>query len=197
MAMSGAGNPAGLAVVISGPSGAGKTSICKRLVERYGYDMSVSATTRPPRTAEQEAVEYHFISRKEFESRVARGEFLEHSEHFDNLYGTPRAPVERALREERVILLEIDVNGAQQVMDKLPEAFCVFVTAPGGAALEQRLRGRHSEDAASVRARLQRADMEIAMKMRYHARIVNLDLDKAVNEIHRLIEEEASKRNGR
>lgn len=174
-------------MVVSGPSGAGKTSICERLAERYGYTLSVSATTRAPREGEQDGVEYFFVSREEFQRRFERGDFLEQSEHFDNLYGTPRAPVEGAIEEGRVILLEIDINGARQVMKKLPEAFCVFVTAPKDVELERRLRGRHSESEASIRTRLQRADVEIAEKMRYDAWLINDDLDRAVAEVHAII----------
>ena len=186
----------GLAVVISGPSGAGKTTVCKRLAEQHGYDVSVSATTRAPRQGERDGKEYFFLTREAFEAGVRRGEFLEFSEHFNNLYGTPRAGVAQALKEGRVILLEIDVNGAVQVMEGLPEALCIFLSAPDDRENERRLRSRHSDDEASIRTRLQRADMEKALKMRYDRRVVNNDLDQTVQEIHELITAEVNKRNG-
>ena len=185
-------------MVISGPSGAGKTTICKELARRYGYDLSVSATTRAPRAGEVDGVDYLFLAREAFEEKVGRGEFLEYSDHFDHLYGTPAGPVHQALHEGRTILLEIDVNGARQVMERLPDAFCVFVSAPDFDEMERRLRDRHTESHASIRARLQRADMEIAAPLRYDARAVNDDLEKVVEEIHSLIQEaEARKANER
>ncbi len=147
----------GLAVVLSGPSGAGKTTVCRELVAQYGYERSVSATTRAPRAGERDGVDYHFLTRERFLEGVRRGEFLEHSEHFDNLYGTPKGPVERALQQGRTIILEIDINGAQQVMERLPaqDRFCIFLTAPDAREQERRLRNRRTEGEAAVRTRLQ------------------------------------------
>ncbi len=190
----------GLAVVVSGPSGTGKTTLCRLLVERYGYELSLSVTTRPPRQGETDGVDYHFVSREAFRDAARRGEFLEYSEHFGHAYATPRAPVEEALKNGRDILLEIDVNGASQVMERFPEAFCLFVTAPHHEEMERRLRSRHSEDEASIRTRLQRADMEMkmAMKMEYKARVMNDDLEETVVKVHDIIQREleARKRHG-
>ena len=112
----------GLVVVVSGPSGAGKTTVCRQLAERCGYALGVSATTRAPRVGEVDGKDYFFVSRGEFEAAAERGEFLEYSEHFDSLYGTPKAQVKEALAKGAVVLLEIDVNGAAQVRIVLPDA---------------------------------------------------------------------------
>jgi len=186
-------NGPGLAVIISGPSAAGKTTICKRLVERAGYEVSVSATTRAPRSDEREGKDYFFVSPDVFDRMIAQGELLEFSEHFGNRYGTPAAPVCRAVSAGRTILLEIDVNGARQLSSRIPNACFIFVVAPDHGEMERRLRNRRSDSEASVRERLQRADMEmaadmeIAERMRYHGRVVNDDLEKAVEQVHSLI----------
>lgn len=188
----------GLIVVVSGPSGVGKTTVCGQLVSRYGYALSVSATTRAPRKGEQHGRDYFFLRREEFEAKAAQGGFLEHSEHFGNLYGTPREAVERLLVAGRVVVLEIDVNGARQVMDTVPDAFCVFLTAPDDKENRKRLQLRRTEDADSLRTRLQRAEMEkkMAQTLRYDARVVNDDLEETVAKIHELISTEVSKKNG-
>ena len=180
----------GLAVVISGPSGAGKTTVARLLAERFGYERSVSATTRAPRAGEQDGRDYRFMTREAFAQGLERGEFLEHSEHFDNMYGTPRAPVERALEQGRVVLLEIDVNGARQVMEKLPEAYCIFLSAPDMQTVEGRLRGRRTENEEAIRTRLRRAEMEMAAGLAFCARVVNDDLERTVAETHSLIRQQ-------
>jgi len=180
----------GLAVLISGPSGSGKSTICKRLLERGDYTMSVSATTRSMRPDETDGVDYVFISRDEFLKTAAAGGFIEYSEHFDNLYGTPAAPLWKALQEGRTIILEIDVNGARQLLEKIPDAFSIFVVAPDRTEMERRLRDRRSDSEDSIHTRLSRADMEIAKQaeLRYHRQVINDDLDKAVQEVHSLIQ---------
>jgi len=186
----------GLVVVISGPSGAGKTTVCRRLAERYGYALAVSATTREPRDGEVDGKDYSFVSRGEFEAAAGRGEFLEYSEHFDSFYGTPKAQVEEALAKGEVVLLEIDVNGAAQVRKVLPDAFCVFLTAPDNEENVKRLKSRCSEDEASMRTRLQRAEKEKAAAMRYDKCMVNDDLEEAVRKIQEFIDAEVRERHG-
>jgi len=178
----------GLAVVISGPSGIGKSTVCRALAERYGYSVSVSATTRAPRADETDGVEYRFMDRKSFLEEVERGRFLEHSEHFDNLYGTPAAPVKEALAAGKTILLEIDVNGARQVKESVPQAFLIFLIAPTSEEMERRLRERHTDSEASIRTRLQRADMEIGMQI-HDVCVINDDLEQAIREVHAKIQE--------
>ncbi len=187
----------GLAVVISGPSGAGKTTVCRGLIAQYGYERSISATTRAPRAGESDGVDYHFMTRERFLEGVRRGEFLEHSEHFDNLYGTPKEPVERALQQGRTIILEIDINGAQQVMESLPaqDRFCIFLTAPDAREQERRLRSRHTEAEAAVRTRLQRAEKEIAQGLRYDARVENNVVERTVLEVRQCIQKAEARRN--
>ncbi len=194
----------GLAVVISGPSGAGKSTVCRRLAGMYDYSLSVSVTTRKPRESEEPGRDYDFVSRKVFDEMVRNGELLEHSEHFGNCYGTPRATVEAALRAGRVILLEIDVNGAEQLKAQLPDAVAVFLKAPSRAETERRLRGRRSEDETAIRTRLERAKMEESKagatdeadgRVFDHV-VVNDDLDAVAERIHRIITREASRRNG-
>lgn len=187
----------GLAVVLSGPSGAGKSTVCRLLAERYGYELSVSATTRPPRAGEQHGRQYAFVTGEAFQDMVRRGDFLEWSEHFGNQYGTPLAAVQNALEEGRVILLEIDVMGAVQVRKRLPGAVSIFLTAPGNDEGERRLRVRATDGAEAIRSRLERAGMETAAQNRYDHRVVNDDLERTVEQIHRLIERKASTRNER
>jgi guanylate kinase len=193
------GRKRGLAVVLSGPSGAGKTTVGRRLIAQYGYERSISATTRAPRAGERNGVDYHFMTRERFLEGVRRDEFLEHSEHFDNLYGTPKEPVERALQQGRTIILEIDINGAQQVMERLPaqDRFGIFLTAPDAREQERRLRSRKTDSEDSVRTRLQRAEMEIAFSRRYDVRVENDVVERTVLEVHQLIQKaEAQKDDG-
>ena len=193
------GRKRGLAVVLSGPSGAGKTTVGRRLIAQYGYERSISATTRAPRAGERDGADYHFMTRERFLEGVRRDEFLEHSEHFDNLYGTPKEPVERALQQGRTIILEIDINGAQQVMERLPaqDRFGIFLTAPDAREQERRLRSRKTDSEDSVRTRLQRAEMEIAFSRRYDVRVENDVVERTVLEVHQHIQKaEATKDDG-
>jgi guanylate kinase len=146
----------GRLIVVSGPSGSGKTSIVRKVVARPDARarLSVSATTRPPRPGEQDGREYVFHSRAEFEARRDRREFLEWAEVHGNLYGTPAAPVRESLASGECVILEIDVQGGMQVLGRYPATVLVFVTTPDFAILEGRLRGRKTEDEATVRRRL-------------------------------------------
>jgi len=180
---------AGRIIVVSGPSGSGKTTVCRRLLEAPGVTASVSATTRPPRAGERDGVDYRFLSRDEFLRRVGRGEFAEHAEYDGNLYGTPKQPVDEALAEGRTVLLEIDVQGAEQLRGVYPDATYVFLEAPDREAALARLEHRNTESAEARRRRLAAAEREMARKNLFDHVVVNDDLDEAVTEVRRLIAE--------
>ena len=194
-----AGNgPRGTLVIVSGPSGSGKTTLVRRLLERRpGYRLSVSATTRPRRSGEEDGRDYHFVAGDEFERMRAAGELLEWSEHFGNHYGTPRGPVDAALAAGEVVILEIDVNGARQVWEGVPEAYGIFVRPPSWEALEARLRGRKTEPEERLRERLARAQMEMDRSERFDHVVINDDVECAVAEMETVIESEARLKHAR
>jgi len=177
-------------VVISGPSGCGKSTICRRLAQAPDVVLSVSATTRPPRTGEVDGREYRFLSREAFEERIAAGAFIEHAEVFGQYYGTPRAPLEAALRAGEWVLLDIDVQGAMQVRRACPEALLIFVAPPSIDVLAQRLRGRGTEAEDAVARRLEAAEREMEMRSQYDHVIVNDVLDEAVAAVRALLDDD-------
>ena len=183
--------PRGLLVVISGPSGSGKTSIARALEDRLRGRYSVSATTRPPGPGETSGCDYEFISEQEFQERVKRGAFLEYAMVFGrHWYGTPRAPVEQALAAGDLVILAIDVQGALQVRGSMPEAFLIFILPPDEEELRRRLRARRRDDEASIERRLAEARREIDVGLHsgaYDARIVNNDLERAIDEACRIV----------
>lgn len=176
----------GKLVVISGPSGTGKSVVTRKVIEQTGARFSVSVTTREPRPGEIEGREYRFVDRTGFRKMIDSGELLEWADVFDQLYGTPAAAVREMLNEGQTILLEIDVQGAQQVHEKMPEATCILIVPPDHAELARRLRGRGSENEAELAKRLGKASEEIAAAKQsgvYNHVVVNDDLDEAVREI--------------
>lgn len=190
-----------LLVVISGPSGSGKTTITKRLMARNGYWLSVSATTRSPRPGEVDGRDYLFMSREEFLEKVRQGGFLEHSEHFGHLYGTPRKPVDDALAKGKVALLEIDVNGARQARESLAgrvRTLLIFINAPGPGELRRRILQRPgTQDDRVARERLARAEMEVAQSRFFDHEVINDDVEKVVRQVEKLIRESVgTTRNG-
>ena len=165
----------GVLFVFSGPSGVGKGTLKAKLFEEFADRIaySVSATTRGPREGEVDGKDYFFISRQEFERRVKNNEFLEHAEFAGNCYGTPRAYVEKLLDSGMNVVLEIDVQGALQVMKSMPECVSVFILPPSFEELEHRLRGRGTETEKKVRERLETAKRELPYAPQYDYQIVN------------------------
>lgn len=171
----------GVLFVYSGPSGVGKGTLKEKLIEEFGDQLafSVSATTREIRPGEKHGRDYFFISRQEFESRIENNNFLEYAEYSGNLYGTPREYVESMLASGKHVLLEIEVQGANQVMERAPDCASIFILPPDLEELERRLRGRGTESEESVRMRIDKARWEVTQAPRYTHRIVNADVDEA------------------
>lgn len=179
----------GVLVVVSAPSGVGKSTILGRLREtREKLCFSVSATTRAPREGERNGVEYEFVSRERFDEMAANGEFLEHADYVENCYGTPRAPVEQKLSEGWDVYLDIEVRGAMQVRKNCPEALLIFVMPPSMEELKRRLEGRGTEAPEVVEKRLREAEREMAERDKYDFVVVNDEVDRAAAEISRLID---------
>ena len=171
-------------LVITGPSGVGKGTLIKGLLERVpGFELAVSATTRKPRDGEVNGVDYHFLSEPDFDRRVAAGEFVEHAEYAGNRYGTLKSELSRPARG---IVLEIDVQGARQVRESLPEARLVFIEPPSFEDLEQRLTGRASDQPDQIQRRLDAAREELSAAGEFDHRIVNDDLQRALQELSEL-----------
>jgi guanylate kinase len=178
----------GRLTVLTGPSGVGKGTLVKLLLERHPQIwLSVSATTRAPRQGEQEGVSYFFLPREGFEQRVAAGGLLEWAEFAGNLYGTPRQPVEERLSEGRPVLLEIELEGARQVRRSFPAGLQVFLEPPSFEELERRIRGRGTDSEEAIQKRLQRARIELAASPEFDARLVNGALETALAELERLM----------
>lgn len=171
-------------MVITGPSGVGKTSVVAGLAERMPFRFSVSMTTRPARPGETDGVDYHFVDRDEFIAAREAGDLLEWAEYSDHLYGTPRAPVEAALAAGEDILLDIEVLGAEQVKEAFPAALLVFIEPPSLEELEARLRGRGDTDEEQITRRLEvaRWQMERARGLFDHF-VVNDRLEQAIDEV--------------
>ena len=180
--------------VISGPSGAGKGTLVKALIEQVPDAwLSVSATTRKPREGEVDGKHYHFISNDQFDDLLRQDGFLEWAQVHSNKYGTPRAQVEQAIAEGKQAILEIDVQGAFQIKEKIPQSILVFIEPPSLEILEERLRGRGTETEDVIAARMSVATMELLEKIKYDIAIVNDDLDVAAKELVDFVEKQANR----
>lgn len=182
-------NTKGKLVIISGPSGVGKSTICKVVAEKLNAFVSVSATTRAQAPSEQNGREYWFLTKQEFEKRINNDELLEYASVFGNYYGTPKEPIDKALAEGRTVILEIDVQGAMQVKKLCREAMTIFILPPKKEDLLTRIDHRNrGEDEQSKRRRLDTAAAEIAAAwQRYDHMVVNDQLDVAVQEVIELV----------
>ena len=183
----------GLLFIISGPAGSGKGTIVKRVRELAPFDFSVSATTRNPRVNEVEGIHYYFVTKEEFEKKIAEGEMLEYAQYVGNYYGTPKKPVEDALDEGKNIILDIEVKGALQVKEKMPEAVMIYVLPPDYETLLARIRGRGTETEEVIQKRMTEARTEIKTFPKYDYVVINRKngIDKAAEDVLTILRAEA------
>lgn len=181
----------GILIVVSGFSGSGKGTIMKALMEKYdNYALSISATTRGPRTGEVDGREYFFKTVEEFEKMIAKDELIEYARYVNNYYGTPRAYVEEQLEAGRDVILEIEIQGALKVKEKFPDTLLLFVTPPSAKILKERLVGRGTETMEVIEERMNRAIEEAESMDKYDYLIINDELERCVEEVHRIIQGE-------
>jgi guanylate kinase len=179
---------AGRLFLITGPSGVGKGTLVSALLQRHPQIwLSVSATTRAPRSGEQEGEHYFFLDRAAFDAKVAQAGLLEWAEFAGNCYGTPREPVEQHLAAGRPVLLEIELEGARQVRQSFPSGFQIFIKPPSFEELERRIRGRGTDSDEAISRRLERARVELAAEAEFDAVLVNDDLDHALAQLEQLM----------
>ena len=177
--------------VITGPSGVGKGTLIARLLEAHPeLELSVSATTREPRDGEQDGRDYHFLSPEEFDRRADAGDFLEFATYSGNRYGTLRSEIERRLEAGHSVVLEIELQGARQVRAAMPESVQIFIAPPEPAALRERLLDRGKDSPEAIDARLAVAAQELAAKDEFAHQVVNDELDRASEDLRRVIEAE-------
>jgi guanylate kinase len=184
----------GTIVVIAAPSGSGKTSIARAILNRNSsLQFSVSATTRPRREGEREGKDYFFLTKEEFRKRAEAGEFVEWEEIYGNYYGTLQCEVDASLHGGMNILFDVDVKGALSIKKKYPQALLIFISPPSLAVLEERLRARRTEDAQTLTRRLERVPMEMAQASRFDRVVVNDLLDRAIAEVQEIVEHHTQK----
>ena len=187
----------GLLIILSGPSGVGKGTIRQKVMEDATLNLyySVSLTTRPQRPGEVNGREYWFVSEKEFKANLAAGNLLEHASFVEHHYGTPKDQEEKMREEGKNVLLEIDIKGAKQVMEQIPEAVSIFLLPPSFEELEKRIRGRSTEGEKAIEERLEKARKEIAIAPSYTYRVVNDSLERATEDIRSIIRQEIARAN--
>jgi guanylate kinase len=183
------GHNRGRLLIISAPSGTGKSTVIRQVLKlRPSLRFSVSATTREKRAGEENGREYHFISRPEFEKMIVNGELFEYAEYVGNYYGTPRKPIEESLARGEDVILDIEVQGAEQVRKALPETVALFIVPPDIEELERRLRQRGTDAEEKLRARLEIARAELESVQKYDSVVVNDDVERAAREIVSIID---------
>ena len=181
-------NRKGLLLVVSGPSGAGKGTICKALLNKNDQiKLSVSATTRKPRNGEVHGVNYFFIEKEEFTKMIENGEFLEYAQIYDNFYGTPKAAIIECLEKGQDVILEIEMQGARQIKEVYPEGVFIFVLPPSLEELKSRIVGRGTETQEEIEKRFSCAFEEINQIVNYDYFIVNEDIEKSVSDVEAII----------
>ena len=180
--------------IVSGPSGSGKDTLLTELFKNHPeIKFSISTITRPMRAGEKEGEKYNFISRESFEKMIAEDYLLEYNSYIGNYYGTPKAPVIKAINEGCDIIIEVDVNGAASIREKLPQAVSIFIMPPSLKELKNRLSGRGTEPEEIINQRMQSALSEIKRATEYYYIVINDDIATAVNDIHSIISSERLK----
>ena len=178
----------GKLIVLTGPSGVGKGTLVQILLQRHPeIYLSVSATTRSPRPGETYGEHYYFVSRTDFEKMISDRHLLEWAEFAGNYYGTPRLPVEQQIAEGKTVLLEVELDGANQISTSCPDALRIFILPPSFSALEQRLRDRATDSSSAINSRLKRAQIEIASAGEFNVQITNDDLETALHQLESAI----------
>lgn len=178
----------GMLLVLSGPSGTGKGTLCNLLLNRVeNLFLSVSATTRPPRNGEVDGVDYLFLDKGDFESRIAKGEFLEWAKVYNNYYGTPKEIAKKMMNEGKDVILEIDVQGAAQVKKNCPEGVFVFILPPSFEELKKRITKRGTETKESMALRLKSAQEEMSASHSYDYVVINDDINQAALKLHSIV----------
>ncbi len=187
-------NKKGLLLVVSGPSGAGKGTICKAFLEKNkNVKLSISATTRSPREGEVEGVNYFFVTKEKFKGMIDNGELLEHAQIYDNFYGTPKAAILENLEQGDDVLLEIEMQGAKQIKEVYPEGVFIFILPPSLDELKSRIVGRGTETEEQINKRFGSAFEEICQIENYDYFIVNKDIDQSAKELSDMISAEKNK----
>lgn len=180
--------------VVSGPSGAGKSTITKLILkEAENLFLSTSATTRAPRTGEVDGKDYYFMTKEQFEQEIAEDSFVEHANVHGNYYGTLKREIDRQLNEGKNVLLEIDVQGGEQVKKKFPEVVLIFFKAPSNEELERRLRGRGTDSEEVIAVRLANSLKEMEYESKYDRVIINETIEGSIEQLKKIIEEEVTK----